>query len=188
VPRYYEFEISLPGIEPRIWRRLLIRTAATFADLHKAIRDCFGWQDYHLWVFRLPTFEGRQIAGIPEDDEFGRQAPDGRHVKVSEYFADGRVAAWCEYVYDFGDNWVHEVKLVRIVGDKTVFRRRMLDGARACPPEDCGGVTGYERLLRFLRTGKTGESGLTPEQLRSWLGDWTPDGFDLAAVKATFDR
>jgi len=55
IPRYYEFEVSLQEIQPRIWRRFLLRTTSTFTHLHDAIQDCFGWQDDHLWEFRLPS-------------------------------------------------------------------------------------------------------------------------------------
>ena len=37
MPTYFEFEVSLQGIKPRIWRRFQLRATATFADLHWAI-------------------------------------------------------------------------------------------------------------------------------------------------------
>ncbi|MEA3273719.1 MAG: hypothetical protein U9Q81_00135 [Pseudomonadota bacterium] len=65
---------------------MLIRTTSTFAQLHKAIQQSLGWQDYHLWEFRLPTFSGRSIAGLPTDDnDFGRPTPDAREIKLSSY-------------------------------------------------------------------------------------------------------
>ena len=63
MPKYYEFEVSLQEIQPRIWRRFLLRNTATFAQLHQAIQQSFGWQERHLWEFRLPTHQGRPIAG-----------------------------------------------------------------------------------------------------------------------------
>lgn len=187
MPRYFEFDVALQDIQPRIRRRFLIRTTSTFTHLHKAIQESFGWQDYHLWEFRLPTFDGKPIAGIPIDEDFDRTTPDARHIKLSSYFTGKLVTEWCEYLYDFGDSWCHDIKLIRVVSDKNSFKRRLLNGERACPPEDCGGLTGYEHLVHFIQTGEdTVEDD--PEGLRAWLGDWTPEAFDIETVKAKFDQ
>jgi hypothetical protein len=187
LPRYYEIEVALTDIQPLIWRRFLLRTISTFADLHKAIQESFGWQNYHLHEFRLPTYNGKPIAGFPGGEEYDRPTPDGRTVKLNTYFSGKVRAEWCEYVYDFGDDWVHEVKLRQVVSDKSTFRRRLLGGERACPPEDCGGVPGYQRMVRYLETGED-IYGYDDVDLGAWLGDWKPDAFDLEAVRSTFDR
>ena len=189
MPRYLEFAVTLQEIQPQIWRRFLLRTTSSFAHLHMAIQESFGWQNYHLWEFRMPTFEGRPIAGVPADgdEDYGRPTPDGRRVKLLDYFSGKRVTEWCEYVYDFGDDWVHDVKLVRVVSDKEAFKRRLLGGERSGPPEDCGATPGYQRMVHFLDTGEDpyDDPGV---DLRAWLGDWRPDAFDLDATRATFDR
>lgn len=187
MPRYFEIDVALQEIQPRIWRRLLIRTTSTFAQLHKAIQQSFGWQDYHLWEFRLPTFNGAPIAGVPTDEDFGRPTPDARDVKLSSYFTGKNVTEWCEYLYDFGDNWCHDVKLIRVVSDKESFKQLLLAGEQASPPEDCGGLPGYERMAHFIQMGEDIVED-DPEGLRTWLGGWRPDAFDLEAVKAKFDR
>jgi len=187
MPRYYEFDVSLQEIQPRVWRRLLIRTTATFAQLHKAIQDSFGWQEYHLWEFRLPTFQGRLIAGLPGGEEYDRPTPDARQVKLNSYFTGKRVVEWCEYEYDFGDDWTHDVRLIAVRSDKESFKRRLFDGERAAPPEDCGGTPGYERMVHFVETGEDLHEE-EPDGLEIWLDGWRPDGFDLAKAKADFDR
>lgn len=187
MPRYYEFEFSLQDIQPRIWRRFLLRTTATFAQLHQAIQVSFGWLDYHLWEFRLPTYEGRPIAGLPGGEDYGRPTPDAKGVKLNSYFSGKRVVEWCEYNYDFGDDWTHDVKLVAVRSDKEAFKRRLLNGERAGPPEDCGGPPGYERMVVFLETGEDVYDD-EPGTLAAWLGDWRPDAFELEAVKTAFDR
>jgi len=187
MPRYFELDVALQEIQPRIWRRLLIRTTSTFAHLHNAIQQSFGWQDYHLWEFRLPTFNGAPIAGVPQDEDFGRPTPDARQVKLSSYFTGKNVTEWCEYLYDFGDDWCHDVKLVRVVSDKESFKQRLLAGERACPPEDCGGASGYERMVHFVQTGEDILED-DPEGLRTWLMGWQPDAFDLGVAEAKFDR
>lgn len=176
MPTYYEFEISLQEIEPRIWRRLQISTDATFLDLHHAIQEGCGWQNAHLFSFR--NDESEPIAGIPLD-EWEAPDPDAAKVALADFFeADPR----CLYEYDFGDSWLHEVRLRRTVESPERFERRLLDGARAFPPEDCGGVPGYEECARVAHGGDD------PEELRDWLGNWDPERFDLDELRRAFDR
>jgi hypothetical protein len=188
MPRYYEFEVTLQDMEPRIWRRFLLRTTSTFAHLHQAIQSAFGWRDCHLHEFRLPGPTRRVLAGSPLNGghDYGRPTPDGRKVKLNSYFVGTWAREWCEYEYDFGDSWVHEVKLIGIHSDKATFKRRLLGGARACPPEDAGGPPGYERCVQFVTTGEDvwDDAGVLGE----WLGDWKPGLFDLDAACARFDQ
>lgn len=188
MPRYYEFEVALQNTQPRIWRRFLLRTTSTFAHLHDAIQDSFGWLDCHLWTFRLPGFRGQKIAGLVLDEDYGGPpTPDARKVKLNSYFSGKAVTEWCEYLYDYGDNWVHDVKLIAVHSHKEAFKQRLLGGERAAPPEDCGGTSGYERMVHFIETGKD-IHGEDPEHLEEWLDGWRPDDFELAAMKAEFDR
>jgi hypothetical protein len=187
MPKYFELEIALQEVHPRVWRRLVLPASASFSQLHKAIQESFGWQDCHLWEFRLPTFRGRPIAGLHGGEEWGRPPPRAGQVKLSDYFWGLRATEWCEYVYDFGDEWVHDVKLIAARTEKEAFKRRLLDGEGVAPPEDCGGLTGFERVQHFFATGEDTVDN-DPEGLRAWLGDWRPDGFTLAVAKLAFDR
>jgi hypothetical protein len=92
----------------------------------------------------------------------------------------------CLYEYDFGDGWEHEVKLRKRLTLPESFKRRLLDGRRAFPPEDCGGVWGYQRCVKIL--GGAAEADEEVEELKEWLCDWTAEAFDLQAVKRAFDR
>lgn len=188
MPRYFEFEVTLQELEPRIWRRLLVRTTATFAHLHQAIQGAFGWHDTHLYEFRLPGPTPRVLAGSPRKgvEGFGRPTPDGRKEKLNRYFVGSWSREWCEYAYDFGDGWVHEVKLIGVQADPAAFRARLLGGGRAGPPEDCGGAPGYERCVQRVTTGV--DPWGDPEGLAQWLGDWHPERFDLDAARTRVDR
>ena len=86
MPKYFELEIALQEVHPRVWRRLVLPASASFSQLHKAIQESFGWQDCHLWEFRLPTFRGRPIAGLPCGEEWGRPTPRAGQVNLSDYF------------------------------------------------------------------------------------------------------
>ncbi len=190
MPTYFEFEVSLQGIKPRIWRRFQLRATATFADLHWAIQDSFGWENYHLWEFRAPGRRGRVLAGVPDDEGFWfdpEETPDAELVKLTQYFKAKGASARCQYTYDFGDNWIHSVKLRQRVSSTKRFSRRLLAGRRACPQEDSGGVTGYGRLVEFKETGSDPWED-DAENLRDWMGDWDPARFNLPAAKIVFDK
>ena len=185
MPDYFEFEVSLKDIKPRIWRRFLLRHRTTFRELHDAIQDAFGWGDSHLWEFTETGRERNSLAGIPNDDDpWDSPAPDATKVKAAQFFT--KKGDKCLYTYDFGDNWEHEVKLRGIVSDKTSFKRRLLAGKRSCPPDDCGSVTGYYRMCEVVTNGKD-PYGEDPKELREWLGEWQPDAFILEQAQKFFE-
>jgi hypothetical protein len=96
VPKYFCFEVRLFEIEPPIRRKFLIRTTATFQDLHDAIQEAAGWWDYHLFLFRAGD-EGPVIAGKPgEGDPFGAPDPDAESVRLDSYFGK-RGQRSCQY-------------------------------------------------------------------------------------------
>lgn len=175
---YFEFEISLKDLEPLIWRRFLVHATATFADLHESIQVACGWENKHPFEFR--TSAGEPIAGLPEAGG-RRPPPDAREVRLDGVFGAGK-AKTCIYLYDFGDPWEHEVVWRRRVTTPEQFTRRLLGGARAFPPEDCGSYEGYEACVRAVRSGED------PGEIGEWLGDWDPERFNLRAVSRRFDR
>lgn len=185
---FYDFEVSLADIEPRIWRRFLLSSDATFADLHHAIQDSFGWEDSHLWEFMEPAPGEGIIAGVPGDDfdEYD-DTPDAETVSLSTFFGEKGGRKECLYIYDFGDGWYHHVLLKRKVSDSGDFMRKLLGGERACPLEDSGGVPGYERIVEFLAT-RTDPDGENAEDFAEWVGEWRPDDFDLKDFQEVFDR
>ena len=186
MPSYFEFEVSLRHIKPRIWRRFLMAADATFGDLHRAIQDSFGWQSCHLWESRRNGRNGT-LAGLKYDDDmdFGdeEETPDAELVKLALHFTRSKA---CQYLYDFGDGWLHDVKRNRRVASTECFHRQLLAGRRACPPEDCGSFPGYARFVSVIETG-VDPWGENVNELLEWLGGWDPAAFDLAAWKRRFD-
>ena len=88
------------------------------------------------------------------------------------------------YEYDFSDSWLHEIKLTAVhVQSARLSTPLCLDGARACPPEDCGGVPGFEGVLAAFANPKQAD-----KDLMEWLGDYDPATFDLTAVNRAFAR
>jgi hypothetical protein len=138
----YQLKVTLKGTKPPIWRRLLVEGSSTLDQLHEYIQAAFGWWNYHLYEFEF----GRTLYGIPDPDEdFGPPVRDARRTRLDKVATAG---ASFTYTYDFGDNWEHKVTVEQILDTSPVASLpACVDGRRAGPPEDCGGVGGYEDLL-----------------------------------------
>jgi len=181
----YQFRVSLKGISPQIWRRIEVPAAYSFWDLHVAIQDSMGWSDCHLHRFLIRDRVTHVIdeIGIPDEERpFDDETIPGWEMPLKVYFMKRDDRA--EYLYDFGDGWQHDVVLEDISErlPKTKYPR-CLGGARACPPEDCGGTGGYGRLLRIISDPYHDEY----EDMMGWLGGgYDPEAFDPSAVH--FDR
>jgi len=179
---YYRIEVRLLEADPAPWRQFLIKKDATFEALHRAIQDACGWTSSHLFSFSQSK-TGPVIATIPDED-FGADETDARKMKLTD-FLTGTGSFY--YQYDFGDGWWHEVEALDVVSVPQRFQRQLLAGERAFPPEDCGGIPGYENCIAIALDEPTDDVE-DPEELREWLGDWHPERFDLAVVKGKFDR
>jgi hypothetical protein len=147
--RIFQFKITLNGTEPPIWRRIQVPETFTFWDLHVAIQDAMGWNDSHLHEFRVkdPSLGLTEVVGIPvEEFEGETKVHPGLEKKIADYFL--AAGATADYVYDFGDNWRHTLELEGIIPRKEGIRYPLcIDGKRACPPEDCGGIEGFHDFL-----------------------------------------
>ena len=182
---------------------------STFQDLHDAIQRACGWEDCHEFLFFQPASRGDQISVASRSDEdaenlYGRRLPLATELPLTDFFGEGKQQS-CWYEYDFGDHWRHEVVLVKEVEHPEAFNRRLLWGERAFPPEDCGGLPGYERCLEFRETGEDPEeetetfsSSLsisflsTPMSLRtlsnSSRSSWFSSSCRFVLSAASFDR
>lgn len=179
----YQFKITLKEIQPKIWWRIQVPAYYRFWDFHVAIQDAMRWLDYHLNQFEIinPKTGDKELIGIPDDEDFESIIPEEK-VKISKYFLFPKDKA--NYEYDFGDWWVHEIVLEKIlpavIGNKYP---QCIEGARACPPEDCGGVWGYEELLEVISNPKHEEY----KERMEWLGGkYNPEDFDPNSV--SFDN
>ena len=178
----FQFKITLIGSKPPIWRRIQVPATYTFWDLHVAIQDAMGWLDYHLHSFEMmePKHGQKVTIGIPSEDDidYGWEVLAGWRQKISNYFSiENKVA---DYVYDFGDNWAHRILLEKILSrDKTTNYPLCIKGKRACPPEDCGGVWGYEELLETIKDPDHEEH----KEMLEWIGkEFDPEHFDMKEV------
>ncbi len=170
------YTVRLLEIEPAIWRRIEVSEDYSFWDLHVAIQDAMGWLDYHLHEFQI--FDPRRSAQVrlgisDEEDYLEPPTKDGWRVKITRYFK--RPGNRARYIYDFGDNWQHDVQLTAIaLAEPGVTYPRCTDGARACPPEDCGGPGGYHELVRILADSKHPERRSMNTWLRGHVKNYYP--------------
>jgi hypothetical protein len=163
----YQIKVQLLGVtKPPVWRRLQVPADLSLDQLHDVIQAAMGWYDCHLHMFS----DGSREYGIP-DLELGYL--DERKVYLSQVVAD--VGDKLRYTYDFGDNWDHDVTLEKILPDSAELTGSFCTaGKGACPPEDCGGVWGYEELKAKLADPDAEDH----EDLLEWLGLASGDDFD----------
>ncbi len=178
----YQFKITLQDISPAIWRRIQVPENYTIWDLHVAIQDSMGWTDSHLHAFRIKNPDTGEIEeiGIPDDSEFAEfPMLAGWEEDMADWFSEENNKA--NYNYDFGDNWNHDLVLEKILPkDAKVKYPICMEGERACPPEDCGSVPGYESLLEVIKNPDDEEY----EDMMTWLGGrYDPDAFVTNKVK-----
>jgi len=179
----WQFKLTLIGITPTIWRRMQVPETYTLWDLHVAIQDAMGWKDCHLHAFRMTNAATGELdlIGIPDDEGFvgDPEYVPGWEIPIADYFSlDSPNAV---YEYDFGDSWEHEVTFEETLPRNPAARYPVcVDGERACPPEDCGGIPGYENLLRILNDTSHEEH----KSMRAWLGgEYDPQRFDHAKLR-----
>lgn len=163
------FRVALQEIDPPIWRRVSVPDHYTLHQLHRILQLLFGWLDYHLYEFRIA--ERRFEAPDEEAEHEDSTALDLRSLKLE-------VGARFEYIYDFGDDWVHEFILEEVFPvdgeDMDVFPR-LLGGERAGPHEDSGGPGRYQEMVEALRNRRHPEH----REFRAWLEPtYDPERFD----------
>lgn len=171
----YQFRITLKGITPPVWRKIQVPETYTFWDLHVAIQDVMQWSDCHLHQFKIidPVIGSEVDIGIPDEEDDHYEIFPGWKQKISDYFfADYKTA---DYTYDFGNNWRHGILLEKILPrEKDIVYPVCIDGKRACPPEDCGGIWGYEKFLEIIMD--PGHESY--QKMLTWAGDFEPEYFN----------
>jgi hypothetical protein len=168
----YQIKVTLEGSKPPIWRRLLVSSDTGLASLHNFVQAVFGWWDYHLHEFIVgevhygepdPEFDG-WLEMLDEDDYRLADIVPGEGFKF-------------RYVYDFGDDWQHQVLVERILPLNHEQELPLcIKGRRACPPEDVGGIWGYCNFLEAIADPNHEEH----EEYLEWVGgEFDPEAFDL---------
>ena len=170
----YQFKITLLESDPPIWRRIQVKDC-TLDKLHEHIQTAMGWTNSHLHDFKIdgerygdPMLLGN---GVGES-----QCVDSTKTLLSDILPKTRKRFAFEYEYDFGDGWEHEVLFEETppVDPKAKYPL-CVEGERACPPEDCGGVWGYGDILEIIANPNQEEH----KSVLEWIGSsFDPQNFD----------
>lgn len=165
--RQLVLRVVLAHSKPVIWRLIVIPEAFTLEQLHRVVQMAFSWLDYHLYAFQIG---GRRFER-PEAEAEGENAGE-----ITLSSLQLRKGARFTYLYDFGDDWEHEITVEEVAPlpepDGFEWFPRILGGERAGPPEDVGGMIGYMGFVEALRDPKHPEHADRRE--------WAPPGFDPA--------
>jgi hypothetical protein len=164
----YQLKATLLETKPPIWRRVVVPEDTKLARLHDILQAAFGWWDCHLHEFEIDGVrygvDDGEDSDPPEDE---RRARLRNLVKAGSSFV---------YVYDFGDDWRHNVVVEKVLpAQEGATYPVCTGGRRACPPEDCGGTWGYEGFLEAISDPAHEEH----DSMLEWVGgSFDPEAFD----------
>jgi hypothetical protein len=158
----YRVHVSLREIQPLIWRRIELASRTTLKQFHRILQIAMGWEDYHLHEYIVDG-----IRYCTPDPDYDKPEDVVRESGVRLQAVLSHPGAEITYIYDFGDFWQHDIRLeAAFPADPNIHYPRIVDGARSCPPEDCGGTGGYADLLEILLDPAHDEF----ENMRQWAG------------------
>lgn len=176
----FQLKVSIDELDnPKVWRRIIIPSYFSFNHLHYVIQAVFGWTDSHLYQFSGNGFGSNSVICklYDEYESHEQEQLDAMIIPLSRIFK--REGDTYTYIYDFGDSWQHTILLEKVI-PKVSYLPDLLDGKGACPPEDCGGIMGYQNMLEIL----TDQNHPEYYEYLEWLGleedeNWDPEEFDI---------
>ena len=169
----YQLKVTLKHSKPPIWRRIQVKEDTTLYQLHQTIQIAMGWTNSHLHQF----IANEVYYGEPHPD-FGFEVKSERRTRLNQIASE--VKDKFIYEYDFGDGWEHEIVVEEIMEPASRQRYpRCIKGKRSGPPEDVGGVWGYDNFLEAIQNEEHPEH----EEYLEWIGgSFDPEAFDCAEV------
>lgn len=177
----FRIRVTLLDVQPAIWRSIELSDQTTLKQLHRILQIAMGWEDCHLheFVVRGQRYGKRDLAFDPSENILAETG-----VSLADVLPKPK--SQITYIYDMGDYWQHSVRLEAVVPTTPdVQYPRAVDGARACPPEDCGGTGGYMNLLEILSDPSHEEF----ENMREWIGPkFDAESFSLDAINTRLRR
>ena len=179
MPTSYLLKITLADTPHIIWRRFVVPSDITLDRLHHVVQIVMGWYDCHLHAFVVGK-RYYKSAEVIADNPFD----DGNDLPEEEYTLESLVSkkgTKLKYWYDFGDDWWHDIVVenTNYTNPDWPYPTYCIEGIRACPPEDCGGVYGFVEFCEAMADPKHPEH----KEFKSWFGGkFDPDYFDLDAV------
>lgn len=192
----YTLRFTLKGVKPAIWRKIEVPSNITLRHLGDLIVELMGWDGYHLNQFikggdcYLPHYQ--RVSSGEEDYSWNCVNHDQEAFTIADLLV--KKASTLTFEYDFGDSWQHDIRLSSIDEYQADEARRInfLSGKCSCPPEDCGGICGYEELLQILAKRKAGKRLKSEEkeylEWAGWDADYDPEHLDLEECRRIVER
>lgn len=150
--RRLRIRVELDSSEPLVWRQVEVDGHVSLEQLHVVLQEAMGWEGGHLHEFRTERKGSKrldQAVRVPGDQ--------------------------LAYEYDLGDGWYHVLTVEEVrLREPSEPLAVVLDGGRACPPEDVGGIFTYNEVVRAL-DGERHDADV--DEVLEWL----PEGFDPAS-------
>lgn len=169
-----QLKIELLGVRPTVWRRIVVKDSIKLSALTAVILTAMGWEPKHMHEFVF----GKNTYGIdyPGDIEL----EPGHEDRISLAEARGQLASF-SLRYDFGDGWVHRIKVEKVLDQSPLAHAICVDGENACPPEDVGGPAGYAHFVQAMRDLGHADH----KELIAWHGEvFDPAFLDIDAINA----
>lgn len=184
--RGFRVRLDLHGAKPPVWRRLELPGDLPLPRLHDVIQSAMGWSNSHLHRFRIGSDHRSPYFVTSFDVDEGEDGVLEDGVRLDQLVSAEGDELW--YEYDFGDGWDHRLRVEAVLNEPPT-NARCTGGRMECPPEDCGGIGGYQELAAWVRSGYADD--LLPgvfdnaAHAREWLPlDWHPDHFDGDEINA----
>lgn len=177
----FQFKIQLKNLsKPTVWRRILVPETFTFHELHNVIQSVFPWDNYHSYQFSPSGYGSMPLIALNSKEYQVDLNMESSETALKDVFKTEKQTY--TYIYDFGDDWIHKITLEKILPEK-IAKPICIKGKGKCPPEDCGGVWGYQDLLEIISDPKHYEY----TEMRDWLRMeddeiWDVNEFDLDEV------
>jgi hypothetical protein len=183
----YHLRVTLRDVSPLVWRRVLVRSDTTIAQLHDVLQIAMGWEDMHLQQFRI---HGKAYGVYHEG---GMTFADNPHsVRLSDFRL--RAGERFVYEYDFGDFWQHDIRLEQMGPPTTRTHYPVCTaGSGDCPPEDCGGPAGYAAFLQERGSGSamhevSEATAVVAERICDWQQGGPQPSWDDEEFSSAMDR
>lgn len=173
INKIYQLKVGLVESKPLIWRKILVHDQTLLPEFHHILQTTMGWDNAHLH-----QFSNRNIIYSPPDEYNELPYTDYRKIKLNKLLK--HINDHIVYEYDFGDGWEHEIVLEEVLNKESPqIYPLCIDGKNACPPEDCGGIGGYQNLLTILSNPAHQEY----DEWIEWLGgEFDPKVFNIEEV------
>jgi hypothetical protein len=160
----FQIKAVLRDTKPPIWRRVLVPSTIMLGDLHVVMQAAFGWYNSHLHEWEVDGVE-YGMADVDFDELYDEPVTDERTVRLCDIADESSTLG---YWYDFGDSWRHQLVVEKTLpAEPGEAYPQLVAGRRACPPEDVGGIGGYEQFLTAIADPDHEQH----ENLFEWIGD-----------------